>query len=107
MIYDSGFFWHLFLACVATFFINLPFGYLRGGYKKLSFMWFLMIHLPVPLVVAVRRFEHLHLTWVLAPFLVGSFFLGQFVGRKIYAWKPYRKSNSKNQNSNSFSTPNL
>lgn len=100
MIYDSAFFWHLFLACVATFFINLPFGYFRGGFKKLSFMWFLMIHLPVPLVAVIRRFEHLHLTWGLAPFLVGSFFLGQYVGRKIYAWKPYRISNSKNQNTN-------
>jgi hypothetical protein len=107
MIYDSAFMWHLILACVATFIINLPFGYFRGGFKKLSVMWFLMIHLPVPLVVIVRRFEHLHLTWGLAPFLVGSFFLGQFVGRKIYTWKPYRKSNLKNQNSNPSSTPNL
>ncbi len=96
MNYDSEFINHLFLACLATFFINLPFGYFRGGFKKLSLMWFLMIHLPVPFVVAVRRFEHLHLTWVLAPFLVGSFFLGQFVGRKIYSWKPYRKGNNKN-----------
>ena len=58
-------------------------------------MWFLMIHLPVPLVVIVRRFEQLHLTWGLAPFLVGSFFLGQFVGRKIYMWKLYRALNTK------------
>jgi hypothetical protein len=91
MTYDSGFFWHLFLASLATFIINLPFGYFRGGFRKLSFMWFLMIHLPVPLVVLIRRFNHLHLTWALAPFLVGSFFLGQFVGRKIYNLKPYKK----------------
>ena len=102
MIYDSVFFWHLFLACVATFFINLPFGYFRGGFKKLSFMWFLMIHLPVPLVVVVRRFEHLHLTWGLAPFLIGSFFLGQFAGRKIYTLKPWRKVTSNQQKTDSI-----
>lgn len=79
-------------ACGATFLINLPFGYLRAGYRKLSFMWFLMIHLPVPLVVIIRRFEHLQLTWNLAPFLIGSFFLGQFVGKKIFQQKPWRKS---------------
>jgi hypothetical protein len=54
-------------------------------------MWFLMIHLPVPFVVFIRRINHLHLTWALAPFLVGSFFLGQFLGRKIYKLKPYKK----------------
>lgn len=80
-------------ACTATFIINLPFGYLRGGFKKLSLLWFLMIHLPVPFVIVIRRFEHLHLTLGLAPFLLGSFFLGQFVGRKIYQIKPWRKNN--------------
>jgi len=95
MNFEPGFLWHLFLACVATFIINLPFGYFRGGFKKLSFMWFLMIHLPVPFVVVIRRFEHLHLTWGLAPFLIGSFFLGQFAGRKIYALKHNKKENPK------------
>jgi hypothetical protein len=89
---NSAAVWPVVYACVATFFINLPFGYFRGGFKKLSFMWFLMIHLPVPFVVVIRRFEHLHLTWGLAPFLIGSFFLGQFVGRKIYEKKPFKKS---------------
>ena len=83
--------WAVFYACLATFVINLPFGYFRGGFRKLSFMWFLMIHLPVPFVVIVRRINHLQLTWKLAPFLIGSFFLGQFVGRKIYKLKPFKK----------------
>jgi len=75
--------WHVLIACSITFIINLPFGYFRAGFKKLSFLWFLMIHLPVPLVVMIRRINHLHLTWALAPFLVGSFFLGQWVGRNV------------------------
>jgi len=82
----------VFYACLATFVINLPFGYYRATFRKLSFMWFLMIHLPVPFVVVIRRFNHLHLTWGLAPFLVGSFFLGQFVGRRLYKKFPLKKS---------------
>ncbi len=77
--------------CVATFIINLPFGYLRGGFKKLSFWWFALIHAPVPFIILVRKYYHLHLTWELAPFLVGTFFLGQFLGQKIYKLKPFKK----------------
>ena len=78
-------------ACIATFIINLPFGYLRGGFRKLSFWWLIAIHAPVPLVIIIRKFFALELSWELAPFLLGSFFLGQYVGRLIYDKMPYRK----------------
>ncbi|WP_045025750.1 hypothetical protein [Draconibacterium sediminis] len=83
--------WHLFYTCLATFVVNLPFGYLRGGFRKLSFWWFVAIHAPVPLIILIRKFFDIQLSWSLAPFLFGSFFLGQFVGRKIYGLKPWRK----------------
>ena len=69
--------------CLSIFLINLPCGYFRAGYKKLSFMWFLFIHLPVPFVIYIRHFFGVELSWSLAPFLFGSYFLGQFLGRKI------------------------
>jgi len=77
-----------FWTCLFTFLINLPFGYLRAGYKKLSFMWFLYIHIPVPFVIYIRHINNIDLTWTLAPFLFGSYFLGQFLGRK---WKSIRE----------------
>lgn len=83
--------WYLFYTCLATFVVNLPFGYLRGGFRKLSFWWFVAIHAPVPVIVLIRKFFDIQLSWSLAPFLFGSFFLGQFVGRKIYGLKPWRK----------------
>lgn len=82
--------WRVLITCIATFLVNLPFGYMRGGFRKLSFWWFVFIHAPVPLIIIIRKFHDLKLTWALAPFLLGSFFLGQFVGRKIYAkWPLY------------------
>ena len=87
--------WRVTYTCIATFIINLPFGYIRGGFRKLSFWWFVAIHAPVPLVIIIRKFHDLSLTWTLAPFLVGSFFLGQFVGRKIYAKWPYKRKKDK------------
>lgn len=83
--------WRIAYTCIATIIVNLPFGYVRGGFRKLSFWWFIAIHTPVPLVILIRKFYHLGLTWKLAPFLLGSFFLGQFLGGKIYKLKPYKK----------------
>jgi len=77
--------------CIATVIVNLPFGYIRGGFRKLSFWWFVAIHAPVPIVIMIRKFHDLELSWILAPFLLGSFFIGQLLGRKIYVLKPYRK----------------
>jgi hypothetical protein len=59
--------------------------------RKFSFWWFVAIHAPVPLVILIRKFHDLSLTWSLAPFLLGSFFIGQFLGRKIYSRIPLRK----------------
>jgi len=84
--------WRVLITCLATILINLPFGYFRGGLRKLSFLWFVAIHAPVPLVILVRKFHDLQLTWALAPFLIGAYFTGQFLGIRINRWKPYRKS---------------
>lgn len=78
--------------CLATIIVNLPFGYFRGGFRKLSFWWFLAIHAPVPLVILIRKFHKLDLTWELAPFLLGAFFVGQLLGQRIYRARPFRKS---------------
>ncbi|WP_372931711.1 hypothetical protein [Mariniphaga sediminis] len=83
--------WRVFYTCLATILINLPFGYLRGGLQKLSVCWFVAIHAPVPLIILIRQFHHLELTWSLAPFLLGSFFIGQFLGKKIWTVLPLRK----------------
>ncbi|WP_167611259.1 hypothetical protein [Maribellus sediminis] len=84
--------WRVLITCIATFLVNLPFGYMRGSFRKLSFWWFVFIHAPVPLIILIRKFHDLKLTWTLAPFLLGSFFLGQFVGRKMYAKYPLWKN---------------
>lgn len=63
--------------------INIPFGYWRGGTKKFSFLWFLFIHLPVPIVIYLRTAWGIELSWTTAPLLFGSYFSGQFLGKII------------------------
>jgi hypothetical protein len=83
--------WRIFYTCLATVIINLPFGYLRGGLQKLSVCWFMVIHASIPLVILIRKFHDLELSWSLAPFLLGSFFIGQFLGKKLWSLWPLQK----------------
>jgi hypothetical protein len=62
--------------------INLPFGYLRAGVPKRSALWFLYIHLPIPLLVALRLLVF-KVSWHYLPLLVGCYALGQWGGGRI------------------------
>ena len=73
----------LWTVALLVFLLNLPFGYWRASSKKFSRQWFLAVHLPVPLVIALRLYSGLGWKLISFPVLVGAFFLGQFVGGKV------------------------
>ena len=74
----------LCLVCMAVFIINIPFGYWRANVRRFSMQWYLAIHLPVILVIAMRLTTHLGFAWSSYVILVTAFFLGQVFGSKIY-----------------------
>ncbi len=69
-------------AMTATFLLNVPFGYWRGGLRKFSPAWFVAIHAPVPLVVALRFALGLKFRWLALPLFAASYFAGQYVGHR-------------------------
>ena len=73
----------LWTVALLVFLINLPFGYWRASVRKLSPQWFLAVHMPVPLVIALRVFSGLGWKLISFPVLIGAFFLGQFVGGRV------------------------
>jgi hypothetical protein len=77
--------WSVKLLLVATlvFLLNLPFGYWRAATRKFSWQWVLAIHLPVPLVIALRIYSGLGWQLISFPLLVGAFFLGQWCGARL------------------------
>jgi hypothetical protein len=77
---------HLLAPALAVLFINLPFGYWRAGTRKFSWAWFLAVHGPVPLVVAVRLLAHLGFQLATVPVLVAAFFSGQVLGGRVRTW---------------------
>jgi hypothetical protein len=72
----------LLLAVVATFLVNLPFGWWRARLRKLSPAWFVAIHAPVPIVVGLRFWLGLPFRWTVLPLFVAAYFGGQFVGSR-------------------------
>ena len=63
---------------ILAFVISVPCGYLRQNYKKYSFMWFLLIHLPIPFIVLTR--VKAGIGWQFIPFTLGGSVAGQIVG---------------------------
>jgi len=73
----------LWTVALLVLLINLPFGYWRASARKLSRQWFLAVHIPVPLVIALRIYSGLGFKLISFPVIVGAFFLGQFVGGRL------------------------
>jgi len=64
-----------------TFALNLFFGYFHGKQKKFSFMWFLYIHLPIPLVIFARMFTNLDYRYI--PVFLLAAVVGQIFGSRM------------------------
>jgi hypothetical protein len=73
----------LFEVALIIYVFNIPFGYWRANVKKLSIQWALAIHIPVPVVIALRFWAGIGFAFITYPILVGAFFGGQFTGSKI------------------------
>jgi hypothetical protein len=73
----------LTVVALATFVINMPFGYWREGVRKFSPYWFIAVHAAVPLVVLMRHKSHLGFAWYTYPPMIICYFGGQFVGSRF------------------------
>ena len=61
-----------------AFVANLPFGGWRTFQRRLSWQWFLAIHLPIPLIFLLRRSAG-YSVWFI-PWLLLAAVCGQFIG---------------------------
>jgi hypothetical protein len=66
---------------IFTLIINLPFGYFRAKTKKYSLLWFLYIHIPIPLIFVARTFSHIEFRYI--PIFVMAALAGQILGGKL------------------------
>lgn len=66
---------------VIAFIVSVPCGYLRENYAKFSFMWFFLIHIPIPFIVLLRL--KAGLGWHVIPLTLGGTIAGQIVGGRL------------------------
>jgi hypothetical protein len=76
---------------IAAALVNVPFGYWRAGARRYSHSWFIAVHAPVPIVVAMRLAAGI--AWRLAnvPLLMAAFFSGQLVGGALRRWREHSR----------------
>jgi len=70
----------LWAVALVVMLINLPFGWWRAGVRKFSRSWVLAVHVPVPMVVALRLASGLGFRLATFPVMIGAYFTGQFLG---------------------------
>ena len=78
---------NLLCAMIATYLVNVPFGYVRYGFKKYSVKWFAAIHIPIPFVILFRHFFVLCYGIYTYPFMLFAFFMGQYSGKRFKIYK--------------------
>lgn len=66
---------------VFAFGSNLPLGYLRETSRKFSLQWFVLIHLSIPFIIALRLL--LDFSWIIIPFTLGGAVAGQIIGARL------------------------
>ena len=71
----------ILLVLAFTFVVNLPFGWWRQGLRKFSLAWWLAIHLPIPLVIALRI--SLKIPYATVPLVIAAAVVGQWVGGRF------------------------
>ena len=71
---------------LAVLLINLPFGYWRAGVRRFTLPWFLAVHAPVPLIVALRILAGLGWQLSTVPVLASAFLVGQLLGGRLRQW---------------------
>lgn len=77
----------ILLVLAFTWVVNLPFGWWRQGVRKFSAGWWLAIHLPIPLVIALRL--SLKIPYATVPLVIAAAVVGQLMGGRLRTrWSP-------------------
>ncbi|MCK5912815.1 MAG: hypothetical protein KAG12_02985 [Desulfuromusa sp.] len=71
----------LALILLFSFGSNLPLGYLRETSRKFSLRWFVLIHISIPFIIALRTMLGFSYYWI--PFTLGCAVAGQLLGGQI------------------------
>ena len=71
----------LSILLIFSFAVNLPLGYIRETSRKFSLRWFVLIHISIPFIIALRVLQGF--SWHLIPLTIGCAIAGQIIGGQL------------------------
>lgn len=71
----------LTILLIFAFTVNLPLGYLRETSQKFSLRWFVLIHISIPFIIALRIIQGF--SWHMIPLTFGCAIAGQIIGGQL------------------------
>ncbi|HEX9777395.1 MAG TPA: hypothetical protein VGA63_04550 [Geopsychrobacteraceae bacterium] len=74
-------FLQLTILLIFSFAVNLPLGYIRETSRKFSLRWFVLIHISIPFIIALRVLQGF--SWHLVPLTIGCAIAGQLIGGQL------------------------
>jgi len=77
-----------------SFLINLPLGFWREHFKRFSLPWIIIVHLSVPVIIALRIYLKTNLYFI--PLFIALAVAGQLTGGKLTRLRKIDKSKHKN-----------
>jgi hypothetical protein len=72
----------ILIVSVSSCLINVPLGLWKERYKRLSVPWFIILHLSVPFIIALRIYLKANLYFI--PLFIALAVAGQWIGKKLY-----------------------
>jgi hypothetical protein len=71
------------VAAVCAALVNIPFGFWRAGTRRFSALWFMAVHAPIPLIVAIRLLMGVGWRITTFPLFLAAYLGGQLVGGAV------------------------
>jgi len=71
----------ILIVSLSSYLINVPLGMWRERYKKFSLPWFVILHLSVPVIIALRIYLKAN-PWFI-PLFIALAVSGQLTGKKL------------------------
>ena len=72
---------YFWLLLFTTLLINIPAGYYRENFKKMSLNWWLVLHSPVPVIFILRHW--MGFEYKVIPVLIIIAVIGQLIGGRL------------------------
>jgi len=79
----------ILIVSLSSYLINVPLGMWRVRYKKLSLPWFVILHLSVPIIIALRIYLKAN-PWFI-PLFIALAVAGQMTGKKLAMQRKTKK----------------